>query len=283
VAALGDESPLPAEFSTTFRDSGVPVFRSAERAMRALALATAYGRALQASGEKAPLAHDAVPPLPPRGGVLPEYVGKAFLKALGIAVPAGALAADLAAATAIATSIGYPVALKAQAASLTHKSDAGGVILSVENDSALTKAWQRMQDNMARAGVTPDGVLVETMAGHGLDMIVGARRDPDWGAVLMVGLGGIFVETLGDVRLMPAELPKAGVLAEIARLQCAPLLRGARGQPPADIDALADAIVRIGAAMRARPEITEIDINPLRVLEAGRGVVALDALIVTTP
>jgi acyl-CoA synthetase (NDP forming) len=140
-----------------------------------------------------------------------------------------------------------------------------------------------MQNNMARAGVTLDGILVEAMVTGDIEMIVGARRDPDWGPVLMIGLGGIFVETLGDVRLMPADLPKAGVLAEIERLRCAPLLHGARGQPPADIDALAAAIVRIGAAMRARPEITEIDVNPLRVLETGRGVVALDALIVTTP
>jgi acyl-CoA synthetase (NDP forming) len=282
VAALGDESPLPAEFATTFRDRGIPVFRSAERAMRALALATAYGRALQATSEAAPVVSAAIPPLPARGGVLPEYVGKTFLKALGIAVPAGALATDLTAAKAIATNIGYPVAVKAQASALTHKSDAGGVILGVDGESALPDAWQRMQDNMARAGVTLDGILVEAMATGGLEMIVGARRDPDWGPVLMVGLGGIFVETLGDVRLMPADLPKAGVLAEIERLRWAPLMHGARGKPAVDIDALADAVVRVGAAMLAHPQIIEIDVNPLRVLETGRGVVALDALIVTT-
>jgi len=196
------------------------------------------------SGEKAPLAHDAAPPLPARGGVLPEHIGKGFLKGLGIPVPAGAVAADLAAAKAIATDIGYPIVLKAQAASLAHKSDAGGVILGIDGESALTRAWRRMQDNMARAGIEPKRFLVEAMATGGLEMIVGARRDPDWGPVLMIGLGGIFVETLGDVRLMPADLPKAGVLAEIARLQCAPLLHGARGKPAVDIDALANAVVR---------------------------------------
>jgi acyl-CoA synthetase (NDP forming) len=272
---------VPAEFFTSFRAKGIPVFRSPERAMRALALATVYGRALQAADAAAPLA-GATPPLLQRG-VLPEYVGKAWLAALGIPIPPGQLATDLAGATAVASRIGYPVVLKAQAGALTHKSDAGGVILRVGGESALASAWAQMQDSMARAGVTPDGILIEAMAGAGIEMIVGARRDPDWGAVLMVGLGGVFVETFGDVRLMPADLPKARVLEEIGRLKCASLLRGARGAPAADVEALADTLVRIGAAMRTRPEITEIDINPLVVLAAGAGVIALDALIVAEP
>ena len=216
VAALGDESPVPAEFFTSFRAKGIPVFRSPERAMRALALATAYGRALQMAGDAAPMASES-PPLPQRG-VLPEYAGKGYLAALGIPVPPGKLATDLAAAKAVAATIGYPVALKAQASALTHKSDTGGVILRVGSERALASAWMQMQDSMARAGVTPDGILIEAMGRGGLEMIVGARRDPDWGPVLMVGLGGVFVETLGDVRLMPADLPVARVLEEIGRL-----------------------------------------------------------------
>jgi acyl-CoA synthetase (NDP forming) len=97
----------------------------------------------------------------------------------------------------------------------------------------------------------------------------------------MVGLGGIWIEALNDVRLMPAELSRERVTAEIARLNGAAVLRGLRGQKPADVDALADAAVRVGALMRARPEIAEIDINPLAVYPRGEGVLALDALVVT--
>src|SRR4051794_36998047 len=201
VAALGDESPIPAEFYSMFRERGVPVFRSPERALQALAHATRYGRALATAGATAPSIN--APPLP-HDGTLPEYVGKAYLAALGISVPKGKLARDLAAGKAIATDIGYPVALKAQASTLSHKSDRGGVILGIENVETLASAWDAMQTAMA--GIALDGMLVEQMITGGLEMIVGARRDPGWGPVVMVGLGGIFVEALKDVRLMPASL-----------------------------------------------------------------------------
>jgi succinyl-CoA synthetase beta subunit len=109
-------------------------------------------------------------------------------------------------------------------------------------------------------------------------MIVGARRDPNWGPVVMVGLGGVWVEALNDVRLMPADLLKTRVVEEIHRLKGAALLRGVRGRQPVDMEALADSVMRIGAAIRARAEIIEIEINPLVVHAAG--VVAVDALIV---
>jgi len=122
-------------------------------------------------------------------------------------------------------------------------------------------------------------MLVETMAPRGVEMIVGARRDPAWGPVLLVGLGGVWTEALDDVRLMPADLTAAQVAAEIVALKGARLLRGLRGAPAVDIAAIAAVVTRVGALMRARPEITEIDINPL-VAYPDR-VLALDALIVT--
>jgi acyl-CoA synthetase (NDP forming) len=276
VAALGDESPIPAEFQAMFRERGVPVFRSPERALQALAHATRYGRALAAPpGTVAPLNAPALP----RHGTLPEYEGKIYLTALGISIPKGKLARDLAAAKASAAEIGYPVALKAQASTLSHKSDRGGVILGVENEQALASAWDQIHSAMA--GIALDGILVEQMVKGGLEMIVGARRDPTWGPVVMVGLGGIFVETLKDVRLMPASLPKERIVEECYRLSGAAMLRGVRGRPAADVEALADVALRIAAAMNARPEIAEIDINPLTVLPSGQGAIALDALIVT--
>src|SRR6185503_479160 len=141
IAALGDEFPIPPEFIAAFRDKGIPVLRSPERALRALAHATAYGKALRAAGGTAP-AIDA-PPLPGRG-TLAEHEGKAYLATLGIAVPEGALARDINAAKEIAARIGYPVALKAQSAALTHKSDAGGVALPIADAAALETEWRRI-------------------------------------------------------------------------------------------------------------------------------------------
>jgi acetate---CoA ligase (ADP-forming) len=278
VAALGDESPIPTEFHAMFRERGIPVHRSPERAMRALAHATCYGRALAAPRDTAPSIDT---PALPHNGTLPEHVGKAYLAALGIAVPKGKLTRDLAAAKAIAREIGYPVALKAQASTLSHKSDRGGVILGIDNEHALATAWETMQSAMA--SIVLDGILVEQMVRGGIEMIVGARRDPSWGPVVMVGLGGIFVETLKDVRIMPAWLPKQRIVDECYQLKGAAMLRGARGRPAVDVEALADTVLRIAAAMTARPEIIEIDVNPLAVMPAGQGAIALDALIVATP
>jgi len=278
IATLDDEAPVPPEFIAAFRARGTPVFRSPERALRALAHATAYGQALAAP--RGDVMDVTAPPLPRRGAV-PEYEGKAYLAALGIPVPAGALARDVDEATRTAARIGYPVALKAQAATLAHKSDAGGVVLNITEDASLAAAWERIAQSIASAHITLDGMLVEAMAEPGIEMIVGARRDPHWGPVVLVGLGGIWTEALDDVRLMPPDLPRERIVAEINQLKGARVLHGLRGAPGVDIEALADAAARIGALMKSRAEIAEIDINPLMVYP--HGVLALDALIVTVP
>ncbi|MFL5049022.1 MAG: acetate--CoA ligase family protein, partial [Xanthobacteraceae bacterium] len=128
-------------------------------------------------------------------------------------------------------------------------------------------------------GVVLDGLLVEAMAPTGVEMVVGGRRDADRGQVIMAGLGGVWVEALHDVRLMPADLSRDAIMAEVGQLKAAGLLTGLRGRPPAHLAALADAIAVIGALLRARPEVVEIDINPLVVTP--HGVLALDVLLVT--
>ena len=145
------------------------------------------------------------------------------------------------------------------------------------------RGWEQLHRNVAHAqpGLALDGVLVEAMAAPGVEMMVGARRDPDWGPVTMVGLGGIWVEVLDDVRLMPADLPRSGIADAVGSSRRAACCAALRGRPPADIDALVDAVAKVGALMRARPRITEIDINPLVVYP--RGVLALDVLMVTAP
>jgi acyl-CoA synthetase (NDP forming) len=328
VAVMGDEAPLPPDFVPSFRKQGIPVFRSPERALRAMAHATEYGRnlAADASGdvaesESSPRRRGPMTSVPKsiampvsmgsrlrgndaiadialaRGGAWPEYAGKALLASLGIPVPRGARAENLAETQAIADRIGYPVVLKAQSAELTHKSDVGGVIVGIAGPDALAAAWRRIEENIAaarpgvaagrpglaagRPGLVLDGILVEAMAPPGVEMVVGARRDPDWGPVVMAGVGGVWVEALHDVRLMPPDLSRDAIVEEVCKLKAAGLLTGLRGQPPADVAALADTIALIGALLRARPEVTEIDINPLVVYP--HGVLALDVLLVTAP
>jgi len=278
---MGDEGPLPAEFVSSFRDSNVPVFRSPERALRAMAHATAHGTRRSAADRKSTtvVADIALP----RTGVWPEYAGKTLLSQLGIPVPRGVLVRTLDEAHRQARHVGYPVVLKAQATELSHKSDAGGVLLDITGEAVLPAAWHSLQDNVAEAhpGLALDGVLIERMATPGgIEMMVGGRRDPDWGPVTLVGLGGIWVEALHDVRVMPPDLGRAAIVAEVAKLKGAALLEGVRGGSAADVDSLADVIAKIGALLRAKPEIVEIDINPLLVYPDG--VLALDALVLVS-
>jgi acyl-CoA synthetase (NDP forming) len=209
-----------------------------------------------------------------------EFRAKALLAAAGVPVPQGGLATHIAQAEEIAGRIGFPVALKAQAAMLPHKSDAGGVILSVGNTDELRAAWERLHANVQRAkpGLALDGVLVEAMAAKGLELIIGARRDPQWGEVLLLGLGGIWVETLHDVALLPAAAGKGAILDALGRLKGAALLNGARGAPPVDMPAIAAIARTLGRLLTSSPEIAELEINPL--LAYPEGALALDALIV---
>ena len=172
--------------------------------------------------------------------------------------------------------------MKAQAAALAHKTDAGGVMLGIADAAALGQAWETIYANVARArpGLALEGVLVEAMGAPGLDFAVGARRDPAWGPILMVGLGGVWIEVLGDVRLLPPDLAEDAIAGELRRLKAAKLLGDFRGAGPVDVAAIAHAVSLIGRLMLTAPEIMEIDINPLIAHREGKGVTALDALII---
>jgi acyl-CoA synthetase (NDP forming) len=278
VATMGDETELPNEFPASLRDKGLAFFRSPDRALRAMARATWYGNAIAREALRAPAA--ALPPLRIAAtGALTEYEGKALLAMIGIAVPEGALARDPDGAREIAGRVGYPVALKAQAAALAHKTDAGGVALNIADAAALKLAWDSVAANVRKAqpGIALDGLLVEAMAPPGLELVVGARREKGWGTILTLGLGGIWIEALHDIRIVPADLSRDGIIAELRQLKAAALLRGSRGAPAADLDAVADCAVRLGALLRNAPRIAEVEINPLRVF--GKGAVALDVLM----
>jgi len=279
---LGEDAEVVDDVISEFRELGVPYLRSPERALRALARVTEFAARRQPTPGRGPVAR-AGTRLPT--GVIPEHAAKTLLAAAGIAVPNGALVADLAAARRVAAASGYPVALKAQAAALSHKSDAGGVVLGLADEHALAQGWAKLHADIARArpALVLDGVLVEAMARPGLELILGARGDPDWGPVLVIGLGGVLAEAINDVRVLPADLEPAAIVDELLRLKGARLLARFRGAPPRDVAAAADIASKLGAFMLAHPEVAEIDINPVVVYAQGEGAVALDALIVTRP
>jgi acetate---CoA ligase (ADP-forming) len=278
VATMGDDTELPAEFATALRNKGLAYFRSPDRALRAMARATWYGRAVTSAQRRAPVT--ALPPYPPPPpGTLPEYQGKALLSKLGIAIPAGALARNAGEARDIARRIGFPVVLKAQSGALVHKSDIGGVHLGILNEDMIETAWQDVTANIrkTRPDLVLDGMLIEQMVAPGLELVVGARRDTAWGPFVTLGIGGIWIEALNDIRLLPADLDRDGIIGELMKLKGAALLRGERGTTGADLDAIADCVSRLGAVVCGDPRIAEIEINPLVV--SSKGVVALDVLV----
>ena len=285
MAMLGDQLPLPPEFVEIARAGKVIVSRSSDRVLKALARivrqpdVTTRAPATRSSTPLRDLPKGSLPK-----GTLPEWLGKSVLEAEGIRIPGGRLVRTLDEALSAAEGIGYPVVIKAQAGALAHKTEAGGVILNLADAEALAAAWSTLNANIARAqpGLVLDGVLVEKMSAKGLELVVGGRRDPRWGPVVLIGLGGIMVEALGDVRLVAADASRAEFVAEFGRLKASKMLYGFRNQPPVDVEAAADVAVAIGRLLQATPEITDVEINPLMVYERGRGAVALDALIVST-
>ncbi len=282
MVALGDTWQLGADVNEEVKESPAVFSRSSDRMLRAIALYTKYGRSLARTRITATSSSFAG--LPKLGkGAQPEWLGKKLLAAAGIGVPDGELARTMDEAAAVARRIGYPVVLKAQAAALPHKTEAGGVALNLAEESALRAAWDVMMRNVKRAApdVSIEGVLVEKMSPKGVELMVGAKRDPGWGTVLLLGLGGIWVEALGDVQVLAGNADAAQIREALSKLRSAKLLAGVRGAPPTDLDAVVQVVLAIGRLMQTVPELTEIDVNPLMVHADGQGATALDALIVT--
>ena len=277
-AGLDEGAEVPAERIAALRAAGVPWFSSTERALRAVTRLTHWAAQ--------DLSVNDLPATPLAGldvvsGVIPEYKSKELLGPIGLSFPKGGFAASADAAVTAAEAVGYPVAMKAQAAALGHKSDAGGVILNLADESAVREAWDRIHSNVAAysSAITLDGVLIEAMGKRGMEMIVGAKNDPEWGPVVLAGFGGVTAEILQDVRLLTADLTEEAVVAELMKLKSAALLSGYRGSPALDVAALAKLIVKVGQVLRAEPSIREIDLNPVILHPVGEGVVALDALM----
>jgi acyl-CoA synthetase (NDP forming) len=277
-AGVDEGARVPREWIDGLRKVGIPWFPSTERAYRAIARL--------ADLSKRDLTDRSQPPLPVAGldavsGVVPEYRSKALLGPLGIAFPESTFAENEEQAVAAAEALGYPVVMKAQAAALGHKSDAGGVLLGLKSADDVREAFTRMFQNVANydESIALDGVLVEKMGTMGVEMIVGAKNDPQWGPVVLAGFGGVTAEILKDVKLFTPDMGAEQVEAGLLALKQAALLKGWRGAPPRDVAALAELIVQVGRVMTGNPRIREIDLNPVIVHPQGEGVVALDALM----
>jgi acetate---CoA ligase (ADP-forming) len=263
------------EITRRFRAGGVPVLPSPERAVRAW-------RALWQARPPARPAASPAPTLPPEvraalattHGALPYGLARRLLEACGVRFCREAIVAGADEAVEAAGRIGYPVVVKADAAGLTHKTEAGGVVLDVADAAAVHAACATLR---ARAGA--ERFVVQERVGPGVELLLGARRDEVFGPVVVLGAGGVLTEVLRDVsvRLAPVEAGEAeAMLREGARPR---LLAGPRGLRPVEPGVLVGLIQTLGALVAAEPRLAEVDVNPL--IAAGRDVVAVDALVLT--
>ncbi|MBN1774816.1 MAG: acetate--CoA ligase family protein [Deltaproteobacteria bacterium] len=205
-----------------------------------------------------------------------------LLECYGIPVVGGRHVRTVDEAAAAATALGWPVAIKVVSRSISHKSDFGGVQLNLRSEAGLRQAWSDMHERIGRAfpEAEIEGALVQPMVTGGREMIVGGRRDPAFGPVVLVGLGGVFVEILREAALRVFPFDRDEARRAIDELRGAAILRGARGSQPADLEALVDVMLRLGRCLDEFPEIREVDVNPLRVFPAGEGCRALDARVI---
>ncbi len=214
---------------------------------------------------------------------LAEGEAKAILELYGVPVPQRQMAQNRAAAAQAAQELGFPVVMKIASADITHKTEAGGVRLGIQDAQQAAQAYEEIiaKAKAYHPQATLDGVLVEQTVSDGLQVIVGFKQDPRFGPVVTFGLGGIFVELIRDITLRVVPLYEQEALAMIRETKAYPLLTGYRGEQPRDIRALSQAILAVSQlAQEFKNELAELDINPLIVLPEGKGVKAVDAFMV---
>jgi acyl-CoA synthetase (NDP forming) len=271
-------APVTAEGRSAEAAAGV-IYSGAglDRGISAMAAATRWWRRRGEIGNRGMVSVlRPLDPVRPRG----EFATLAYLAKYGVPVVPQQLTASAEEAAAAAEAIGAPVALKIASAQIAHKSDIGGVALGVD-PAAVSAAYDYMMARVGKAApdAQVDGVLVAPMREEALELFVGILRDPVWGCAISVGLGGVFVETLGDTALRLAPVTQAEVLEMLAELRGTALLDGARGRPPIDRAAVARAVVAITeAALALGPDLVSLEINPLAAWPDR--VEALDALAV---
>lgn len=272
----------PADAVVQIQALGIPVFSSIDAAARGIAALVRQAELLAAEQPPAAPARSAGARLP-EAAFRNEYAAKQVLIDAGFEVPLERSVRDADAAVQAAEALGYPVVLKILSEDIAHKTEAGGVALNLADAAAVRAASARIFASVAAHAPQAriEGLLVAPMLRGGTELIAGISRDPVFGPVVMVGMGGIYAEVLRDVAVQPAPVSQAQALAMIRSLRLFPLLDGARGQARADIDAAARAVARLSEfACTHRDQVGEIDLNPILVRPAGQGIAILDALMV---
>lgn len=213
---------------------------------------------------------------------LGEIEAREIMAAYGLRLPPSELARSPEQAVEIANRIGYPVVLKISSPDILHKSDIGGVRAGIGSAAEARDAYELIEYRARRYQPNADirGVLVQQQAPKGRECLVGVSRDPQLGPLIGFGMGGIYVEVLKDVVFRLAPLSRQEAQEQIEAINSYPILRGVRGQPPADIDSILDTILRTSQLVIDFPEIVEMDINPLMVYDQGQGAIVLDARII---
>ena len=284
AAFMGDAAIKPGEEILT--RYGVPNYQVPERAVAAMAAMAHYRKWLDTPelvGEDLGVDQNVVRQVIDR--VLADgrvTIGDAeasdVLEAYGIPLPKSRLAATAEEAIAAAEEIGYPVVMKIASPDILHKTDIGGIKLNIGSASDVRDAFDllvyRAQRFMPDATIW--GCQVQKMVKGGREVIIGMSRDPQFGPLLMFGLGGIYVEALKDVTFRVAPIDRRIARNMLREIRSYDLLRGVRGEKPADMEAIADTILRIAQLVTDFPEIVELDINPLMVFEDGKGVLGID-------
>ena len=273
---------LDQEVVATLAEAGIPFLEGSETTMLALRHLQEHRRFLDRPRDRAQMASSRAPIDPDTHGVLGSLDGMQLLQAFGIPVAEVVPVKDADDAVRVAARLGYPVVLKIDSPDIVHKTDVGGVRVGCAEAEAVRAAFREMLHEVRRRAPAArvDGVLVQQMVQGGTEMILGVKHDPLFGPAVVCGFGGVFVEVMRDVAVRVPPLDVAEARAMLAELRGSALLHGTRGHRPADVAALADALVRVAQLAEAhRDRIHALDINPLLVLDDGRGVVAVDWLV----
>jgi acyl-CoA synthetase (NDP forming) len=215
--------------------------------------------------------------------LLTEVEAKQLLAEAGLPVVETRFAASRDEAVAVAGQLGYPVVLKVVSAQIAHKSDVGGVKLNLASADEVAVAFDAIMAAARKAApdATIDGVSVQRMAEPGIEVIAGMSTDPQFGPVLMFGLGGVLVEVLKDVAFRVVPITGRDARQMIREIQGFPVLQGYRGQAPADLDALEALLLKLSTFIEGHPQVAELDLNP--VFAYANGALAVDARIALAP
>jgi acetate---CoA ligase (ADP-forming) len=284
-----DQHPPSPEGQNAFGDLRLPFYTSPGGLARGVAALSQYSEAVArldacAHTVRPPTSPQRFPEMSASAEVLNEYEIKRWLRGAGFPVPEGRLVHGVDEAVEVADVIGYPVAMKIQAAGIPHKADAGAVALNLTSEGQLRDAYQRIlvaaQESLG--GADFDGILVERMAPGGVEMMVGLKTDPDLGAFVVIGAGGVLTEVLDDLLIAPAPLTESDVAQLMRRLRCWPILEGSRaGHPARDVDAFCAVVSRLSLLAEDMVGVVgELDLNPIMVHSVGQGVEILDGLAV---